>query len=602
MHSYMRQSCKFQQCLTALITLVTVELAPLQAAEEIPWWDKQFLTRRKVTVDTTSAGADAAEAPKGAPVLVRLHDGAFNFAAAAGNGEDIRFISEDGKTVLSYAVERYDPLLLNQGYVWVKAPELKGNAKNTFWLYYGNATAPAVADAKGSAEKSDVLIWHFADGTAVDSSTNELNGQGAATPVEGSLMAGGIKMDGTATITAPAAPVWAWAQGATASVTMWVKADAPQTSTLFTRGPLTLGFDNGVLYLQIGDQKASDRAAMATAAWKHVGFTSGGGKSTLYLDGEPVATLGAVLPAVDAPASLGKVAGDSASGFTGELDELRISSEMLTPSTVRFMATMESPERGAAVVNLGPEETGGGGWLSGNSTSAVLVRSLTADGWVVIGLCAIMSVISWWIMISKIRLLNRLSAANALFMKAWKGVSRDLTVLDSGDAEVIKSLGGKIEPGGLKKLRSSAVYRVYHIGSEEITHRLAAEGGREKGLSARSMEAIKATMDGGAIREGQRLNSLVVLLTICISGGPFLGLLGTVVGVMITFAAIAAAGDVNVNSIAPGIAGALLATVAGLAVAIPARIKESTADMAVFIDEFITRVAEYYPPTGPDAH
>jgi biopolymer transport protein ExbB len=62
----------------------------------------------------------------------------------------------------------------------------------------------------------------------------------------------------------------------------------------------------------------------------------------------------------------------------------------------------------------------------------------------------------------------------------------------------------------------------------------------------------------------------MVMLTIAISGGPFLGLLGTVVGVMITFAAIAASGDVNVNAIAPGIAAALAATVAGLAVAIPA--------------------------------
>ena len=55
----------------------------------------------------------------------------------------------------------------------------------------------------------------------------------------------------------------------------------------------------------------------------------------------------------------------------------------------------------------------------------------------------------------------------------------------------------------------------------------------------------------------QRLNRLMVVLTIAISGGPFLGLLGTVVGVMITFAAIAASGDVNVNAIAPGIAAAL---------------------------------------------
>jgi biopolymer transport protein ExbB len=126
----------------------------------------------------------------------------------------------------------------------------------------------------------------------------------------------------------------------------------------------------------------------------------------------------------------------------------------------------------------------------------------------------------------------------------------------------------------------------------------------DAGISARSMEAIKATMDSGLVREGQRMNKFVVLLTICISGGPFLGLLGTVIGVMITFASIAAAGDVNVNSIAPGIAGALLATVAGLAVAIPAlfgynyilsKIKESQADMSVFIDEFVTRIAESYP-------
>jgi len=101
------------------------------------------------------------------------------------------------------------------------------------------------------------------------------------------------------------------------------------------------------------------------------------------------------------------------------------------------------------------------------------------------------------------------------------------------------------------------------------------------------------------------LSRLMVMLTIAISGGPFLGLLGTVVGVMITFAAIAQAGDVNVNSIAPGIAAALVATVAGLAVAIPAlfgynylisRIKDATSDMQVFVDEFVTKMAEFYRP------
>jgi biopolymer transport protein ExbB len=72
---------------------------------------------------------------------------------------------------------------------------------------------------------------------------------------------------------------------------------------------------------------------------------------------------------------------------------------------------------------------------------------------------------------------------------------------------------------------------------------------------------------------------------------------------MITFAAIAAVGDVNVNSIAPGIAAALVATVAGLGVAIPAlfgynylasRVKNISADQQVFADELIAKIAESY--------
>jgi biopolymer transport protein ExbB len=131
----------------------------------------------------------------------------------------------------------------------------------------------------------------------------------------------------------------------------------------------------------------------------------------------------------------------------------------------------------------------------------------------------------------------------------------------------------------------------------------AAGADRVRSLSPQSIEAIRATLDASLTRMSQRLSSQMVLLTISISGGPFLGLLGTVVGVMITFAAIAATGDVNINAIAPGTAAALVATVAGLGVAIPClfgynylntRVKEITADMRVFVDEFVTRIAETY--------
>jgi biopolymer transport protein ExbB len=88
-----------------------------------------------------------------------------------------------------------------------------------------------------------------------------------------------------------------------------------------------------------------------------------------------------------------------------------------------------------------------------------------------------------------------------------------------------------------------------------------------------------------------------------ITGGPFLGLLGTVWGVMNTFAAMAEAGEANIMAIAPGVASALSTTVFGLIVAIPAlfgynflasRIKKITADMDIFLDQFLLRVENTY--------
>jgi biopolymer transport protein ExbB len=144
------------------------------------------------------------------------------------------------------------------------------------------------------------------------------------------------------------------------------------------------------------------------------------------------------------------------------------------------------------------------------------------------------------------------------------------------------------------------------MGIDELHDRLQTDprtGRPLRALSAQSIEAIRATLNSSLVRETQSLNKQMVLLTIAISGGPFIGLLGTVVGVMITFAAVAAAGEVNVNAIAPGISAALAATVAGLFVAIPAlfgynylltRVKECSVEMHMFVESFITRMAENY--------
>lgn len=241
------------------------------------------------------------------------------------------------------------------------------------------------------------------------------------------------------------------------------------------------------------------------------------------------------------------------------------------------------------------------------SLLADISHNLTPDGWAVIFFCTLMAVVGWGVAIGKFFYLNKISKATKVFLDRWEEVSSDLTALDNADEDSVKTLGGAAASKKAQRLmKHSPLFHIYHLGCVEISNRMKNAKEGFTGLSGRSIQAIKATLHGGLMREVQKLNSKLVLLTISIAGGPYLGLLGTVIGVMITFAVIAKSGQVEVNSIAPGIAGALLATVAGLAVAIPAlfmysylasRIKDAVTDMETFIDEFVAKMAEHHKET-----
>jgi biopolymer transport protein ExbB len=217
---------------------------------------------------------------------------------------------------------------------------------------------------------------------------------------------------------------------------------------------------------------------------------------------------------------------------------------------------------------------------------SILVKNLTIDAWVVIVILALMFVHAAWIMVTRLQYIGRVDRDNRSFLERFRNARADMLDLAADSSSH----------------SNSSLYRLYLAGVRELKKRDIGQPGSAP-LSGASLDAVKASVDADLVRESHKLNAQMVWLTIAISGGPFLGLLGTVVGVMIVFAAIAAAGDVNINSIAPGIAAALLATVAGLAVAIPAlfgynylasRIKNISADMQIFVDEFITRVAEQH--------
>jgi biopolymer transport protein ExbB len=323
-------------------------------------------------------------------------------------------------------------------------------------------------------------------------------------------------------------------------------------------------------------------------------------------DPSAAATDGAAAPADATPAAdAAPAAAPAMVGFVGDIDELQIAKVARPAGFIKFAAIGQGPDTAKLVAFSVDEETAS--WLSGYF--AVILKSVTLDGWVVIGVLLVMAALSWVVMVDRASYLSRQAKANAVFTKHFRAVVDDLTVLDRGEDQDVATLGGRLTAADAKVMKASSLYRIYHIGAEEIRHRFARSSSPMPVLSAASIAAIRAALDSGVVKEIQRLNRLMVILTIAISGGPFLGLLGTVVGVMITFAAIAASGDVNVNAIAPGIAAALVATVAGLGVAIPAlfgynylisKIKDLTSDIQVFVDEFVTKMAEFYSADRPD--
>ena len=619
---YLPRLSLLRRLLAGMLVLLTV------SADAGAWWNEQWTVRKKITLDTTATGGAISDPIGTTTVLVRLYEGNFPFGTARDDGSDIRFVAADDKTPLKYHIEKYDSTLY-EAFVWVKVPDVMPGAQVTFWLYSGNASEQAARgdDAKGTYDADSLLTYHFGEtaGAPVDVTAGAHNAENAGIAASGSLIAGGLRLAGQAGVIIPLAADLAWAEGSAATISAWVKPTmlAPGAILLSRREgdrALVIGLDNGVPYVEVTGAAGPQRSKPATGTplevnvWRHFAVTASGAQLTVWLDGESYATLAAGLPALNAPIILGKekaaegTTDNAPVTFVGDIDELQIAKVARPAGWLKFTALNQAGgEKTAKLLVFAEDEAskhGGEGEIAKHLSLLVdISKSLTIDGWVVIGLCAILAVVGWGVAVAKFLYLNKIKKATNTFLSHWEQISGNLHVLDNGDEETVKSMGGKATPKTQKAMRQSPLYHIYQIGFGEIQDRLATARENFGGLSGRSMQAIRATLDGGLVREVQKLNSSLVFLTIGIAGGPYLGLLGTVIGVMITFAVIAKSGQVEVNSIAPGIAGALLATVAGLAVAIPAlfaysyissRIKDAVSDMHVFIDEFVAKIAEFY--------
>ncbi len=225
----------------------------------------------------------------------------------------------------------------------------------------------------------------------------------------------------------------------------------------------------------------------------------------------------------------------------------------------------------------------------------------TLPGLVICIILLIISSFTWTVMVTKFRTVLKARRASDRFLALFRSSKDPLSAYASG-----------------VRAEDAPLFRVYEAGSKELACQIMGEWEVDESFQARirasgkmsptQMEGVKLAMERAAGEGVQRLESSMTLLATAVSGAPFLGLLGTVWGVMDTFVGVAAAEvGAGLASMAPGVASALVTTVVALLVAIPAMfgynflahcIKSTVVELDNFSAEFCGMLDRHYVDHG----
>jgi len=194
------------------------------------------------------------------------------------------------------------------------------------------------------------------------------------------------------------------------------------------------------------------------------------------------------------------------------------------------------------------------GTASNKADLVYIWEQATPEAKAIIVCLGIFSILAWSVMTSKALQMRRARKLNHYFNEEFRAQKKVLDIFDR-----------KLHVEGCP------LYEVYQTGCVQLDARLRSADGenRKRHVSLKNMEHVKRSMENVVAQESLKLESGLILLAIAVSGAPFLGLLGTVWGVMQTFGGIAQQGAATMAAMAPGVAAALITTVAGLLVAIP---------------------------------
>lgn len=221
----------------------------------------------------------------------------------------------------------------------------------------------------------------------------------------------------------------------------------------------------------------------------------------------------------------------------------------------------------------------------------------TSSGKMIVLILFASSIGAWTVMITKFVQLSRARAASVRFLRAFRH---------------------EPDPAGLylrrERMPETPLNTLYEAACGALGRELGPAGGSAadgfpdaQPLAAHQIESIRAVLDRTLADEALRLEDRMGLLATAVSACPFLGLLGTVWGVMDSFGGMAISGAATLAAVAPGISGALLTTVIGLLVALPSsigynmltsRIRYLAVQMDNFSQELLAALQQRFSAAG----
>ncbi|MEI7776349.1 MAG: MotA/TolQ/ExbB proton channel family protein [Verrucomicrobiota bacterium] len=187
----------------------------------------------------------------------------------------------------------------------------------------------------------------------------------------------------------------------------------------------------------------------------------------------------------------------------------------------------------------------------------------TLPGKLVLGVLFVGSVFSWSVMLSKMLMLRVAKRQRELFLELFRRDRQPMSVFSEG-LSFEGTPAFTVYQAGCQEL----AYQL--LGSSEVDESFALRLESAKPLTPSQMRVVAVAMERAVGESALNLESQMIILATAVSGAPFVGLLGTVWGVMETFADVAKAGSASLAAMAPGVSAALITTVTGLLVAIPA--------------------------------